>query len=74
MSEHSSRDLGRVFDEVPDLYDRARPGYPTELFTDLITIAGLADDASIIEVGCGTGQAMAFQRSEATHPQLDHAA
>jgi hypothetical protein len=23
------RDLGRVFDEVPELYDRVRPGYPT---------------------------------------------
>src|SRR6186997_985010 len=28
-------DLGRVFDEVPELYDRVRPGYPDELFADL---------------------------------------
>jgi hypothetical protein len=24
-------DLGRVFNEVPELYDRVRPGYPDEL-------------------------------------------
>ncbi len=51
------RDLGRVFDEVPDLYDRVRPGYPDELFADLATIAGLAPGSSVLEVGCGTGQA-----------------
>jgi SAM-dependent methyltransferase len=50
-------DLGRVFDEVPDLYDRVRPGYPDELFADLVAITGVDEQASILEVGCGTGQA-----------------
>jgi SAM-dependent methyltransferase len=49
--------LGRVFDEVPELYDRVRPGYPDELYADLATIAGLHEGSSVLEVGCGTGQA-----------------
>lgn len=48
---------GRLFDQVPELYDRVRPGYPSELFTDLVDVTGLTENASILEVGCGTGQA-----------------
>ena len=51
------RDLGRVFNEVPELYDRVRPGYPDELFADLVAITGMDERASVLEVGCGTGQA-----------------
>ncbi|WP_235619278.1 class I SAM-dependent methyltransferase [Embleya scabrispora] len=50
-------DLGRVFDEVPELYDRVRPGYPDELFADLAAVTGLDHRSSVLEVGCGTGQA-----------------
>jgi SAM-dependent methyltransferase len=53
----TKRDLGRVFDEVPELYDRVRPGYPDELFTDLATLTGSTTGAAVLEVGCGTGQA-----------------
>ncbi|MFF9127862.1 class I SAM-dependent methyltransferase [Streptomyces sp. NPDC014889] len=49
--------LGRVFNEVPELYDRVRPGYPDELFTDLVAITGMDERSSVLEVGCGTGQA-----------------
>jgi SAM-dependent methyltransferase len=49
--------LGRVFDEVPDLYDRVRPTYPDELFADLAAIAGMDERSAVLEVGCGTGQA-----------------
>jgi len=38
MAGPNQRDLGRVFNEVPELYDRIRPGYPDELFTDLAVI------------------------------------
>jgi SAM-dependent methyltransferase len=48
---------GLVFDEVPDIYDRARPDYPDELFSDLATITGLDERTAVLEVGCGTGQA-----------------
>ncbi|MGH8994777.1 MAG: class I SAM-dependent methyltransferase [Acidimicrobiales bacterium] len=51
------RDLGRIFDEVPELYDRVRPSYPDELFADLVDITGLSERSSVVEVGCGTGQA-----------------
>ncbi|MEV0275674.1 class I SAM-dependent methyltransferase [Streptomyces sp. NPDC050610] len=49
--------LGRVFNEVPELYDRVRPGYPGELFADLVTLTGMTERSSVVEVGCGTGQA-----------------
>ncbi len=57
MAGPTRRDLGRVFNEVPELYDRVRPGYPDELFRDLATITGLDERSSVLEVGCGTGQA-----------------
>ena len=57
MAALHGRDLGRVFNEVPELYDRIRPGYPDELLADLVTITGLDDGSSVLEVGCGTGQA-----------------
>jgi SAM-dependent methyltransferase len=46
-----------VFNEVPELYDRVRPGYPDGLFADLATITGMDERSSVLEVGCGTGQA-----------------
>lgn len=57
MVELDRRELGRVFEEVPGLYDRVRPGYPDELFADLVALTGLNDRSSVLEVGCGTGQA-----------------
>jgi SAM-dependent methyltransferase len=51
------RDLSRVFNEVPGLYDRVRPAYPDELFADLVAITGMDSRSSVLEVGCGTGQA-----------------
>jgi SAM-dependent methyltransferase len=51
------RDLGRVFDEVPELYDRVRPGYPGELFADLASAIGIDERTSVLEVGCGSGHA-----------------
>ena len=57
MADSNRRHLGRVFNEVPELYDRVRPGYPDELFADLVAITGLNEQSSLLEVGCGTGQA-----------------
>ena len=46
-----------VFDNAAVLYDSARPGYPQALFDDIVFYSKLGEDARIIEVGCGTGQA-----------------
>lgn len=51
------RHLGRLFDEVPELYDRVRPRYPAEMVADLASISEIGDRSAILEVGCGTGQA-----------------
>ncbi|MBU3863746.1 methyltransferase domain-containing protein [Streptomyces sp. 4503] len=49
--------LGRIFDEDAELYDRARPGYPPELFDDLMEVAGTGPGCRVLEVGAGTGKA-----------------
>src|SRR5256714_9864166 len=51
------RRLRATFEEVPELYDRARPSYPPELFDDLVAYACLARGARVLEIGCGSGQA-----------------
>ena len=57
MAHPDRRDLGHLFNEVPDLYDRVRPAYPDPLFADLVTVTGMGAGSSVLEVGCGTGQA-----------------
>jgi SAM-dependent methyltransferase len=49
--------LRGTFDEVPELYERARPGYPVDVMDDLVALAQLSPEARIVEIGCGTGQA-----------------
>jgi cyclopropane fatty-acyl-phospholipid synthase-like methyltransferase len=57
--EHDTqrRLLRATFEQLPALYDRARPSYPLRLFDDLATLARLPDGARLVEIGCGTGQA-----------------
>jgi SAM-dependent methyltransferase len=54
---HEIAELRANFDEAAELYDRARPGYPAQLFDDLANLAGLRPRARVLEIGCGTGQA-----------------
>jgi SAM-dependent methyltransferase len=49
--------LRATFDQAAELYDRARPGYPAELFAELGTLAGVGPGCRLLEIGCGTGQA-----------------
>ncbi len=48
--------LKTTFDEVAEVYDRARPSYPELLFDDLIALADLQPAAYLLEIGCGTGR------------------
>ena len=57
MSAQDHRERGKLFNEVPALYERVRPLYPDELFTDLIAVTGVYATSSVLEIGCGTGQA-----------------
>jgi SAM-dependent methyltransferase len=53
-----SRDtLRTTFDSAAQRYARARPGYPSALFSDLVALADLTPAARVLEIGCGTGQA-----------------
>ena len=49
--------LRQSFESSAALYDLARPGYPTELFDDLVALAKLGPGASLLEIGCATGKA-----------------
>jgi SAM-dependent methyltransferase len=57
VSSDSREYLRSTFEEVAELYDRARPGYPAPLFDELAVLAPLPAAARILEIGCGTGQA-----------------
>lgn len=46
-----------TFDAGAAAYDRARPGYPAEAIADLVDLCALDAASSVLEVGCGTGQA-----------------
>lgn len=47
----------KIFDTIPEQFDRYRPRYSAELFADLIAYAGIAPGKSVLELGPGTGQA-----------------
>jgi SAM-dependent methyltransferase len=49
--------LRTTFDEVAELYDRARPGYPGQVFDDLVALGSLPRGGRVLEIGCGTGKA-----------------
>jgi SAM-dependent methyltransferase len=54
----TSHELRRTtFEHVAELYDRARPSYPPQIFDDLAELAQLPAQARLVEIGCGTGQA-----------------
>jgi protein-L-isoaspartate O-methyltransferase len=63
MSDADRHRLRATFAEDAELYERARPEYPAELFADLAALALLGPGSRVLEIGCGTGQAtMALAR------------
>ena len=53
MSIDRSRRI--TFEEVADLFDEVRPGYPEELVEDVLALSGMPADGRILEIGCGPG-------------------
>lgn len=51
------KDRANSFDQVAELYNKARPSYPAQLVDDLLSLAELPESGSILEVGCGPGKA-----------------
>ncbi len=47
---------GEVFNEVAEEYERHRPTYPDALIDRACEMGGLGPGASVLEIGCGTGQ------------------
>jgi trans-aconitate methyltransferase len=47
----------RVFDTIPEQFDKYRPRYCEELFRELIDYAQLGPAKTVLELGPGTGQA-----------------
>jgi hypothetical protein len=46
-----------AFEEVADLYDEVRPGYPDELIADALSLSQIPADGRILEIGCDPGNA-----------------
>jgi len=56
MAERRNR-LRTTFDEAASLYNQVRPGYPEDLFDDVVSLSRIQPGGWILEIGCGTGQA-----------------
>ncbi|MDJ0745596.1 MAG: class I SAM-dependent methyltransferase [Xenococcaceae cyanobacterium MO_167.B27] len=55
-----SRDLEQRknwYSNVAENYNKARPLYPQELINRVVELAQLSSDSTILEIGCGSGQA-----------------
>lgn len=57
MDRETREARAHTFGVNPHDYDAVRPGYPEELFRDLLAYAELDGGAHVLEIGCGTGQA-----------------
>ena len=49
--------LAGTFNRAAELYQRARPEYPSELYDRLLQVTDLSPRARLLEVGCATGKA-----------------
>ncbi|MBQ8821867.1 MAG: methyltransferase domain-containing protein [Lachnospiraceae bacterium] len=57
MSSANKEFLKNTFAGVVQDYEYSRPGYPLKLKRDICSFANLEEDARLLEVGAGTGQA-----------------
>ena len=56
---NTEREQRRVFGEIAEQYDAARPGYPDALFDTVLEFGGLHTGDRALEIGAGTGKATA---------------
>ena len=47
----------KIFDTIPEQFDKFRPRYSQELFDSLIDYAKIGPSKKVLEIGPGTGQA-----------------
>ena len=47
----------KIFDTIPEQFDKYRPRYSPELFASLIEFAEITEGKTVLELGPGTGQA-----------------
>ena len=52
-----------TFNTQAELYEKMRPGYPTELYDDIFQLIPIDPNSTVVEIGIGGGQA--------TKPVLD---
>ncbi len=57
MADELSDERRLSFGQVAELYEQARPSYPTSLVNDVLAYAGLEPGDTILDVGAGTGKA-----------------
>jgi SAM-dependent methyltransferase len=57
MQSEERLQLRETFTQAADLYDRMRPTYPPATFDQLAEFGQLATGSTVLEIGCGTGQA-----------------
>jgi len=65
MGDCDRRRLRTTFTEDAELYDRARPGYPPELFDELADLTTVGKDCRVLEIGCGQRRATILSRGGA---------
>lgn len=57
----------KYFDENVVMYDKYRPTYVAELYSDIINYTSITENSNILEIGCGTGNAtLPFIKTGAT--------
>ncbi len=49
--------LRKTFGKVSSLYDKSRITYPQELINDIIALSKIKKEGTVLDVGCGSGQA-----------------
>jgi SAM-dependent methyltransferase len=51
------RNRRTTFEEMADIYNEVRTGYPPELVEDVLSLSGIPARGRILEIGCGPGNA-----------------